>query len=60
MVSVPWESAGLIVPVEPHPWPEDRAERVSVNSYGIGGSNAHVSTKTRLRSVCTANLWLSL
>ena len=59
MVSVPWESAGLIVPVEPRPWPKDRAERVSVNSYGIGGSNAHVSLGTRLRLVCTANLYLS-
>ena len=60
MFSVPWESARLIVPVEPCPWPEDRAERVSVNSYGIGGSNAHVSLETRLRSVCTADLCLSL
>lgn len=60
MVSVPWESARLIVPVEPRPWPEDRAERVSVNSYGMGGPNAHVSSETRLRSVCIANLCLSL
>ena len=39
--AIPWESTGLVVPVEPTPWPTDRAERVSVNSYGIGGSNAH-------------------
>lgn len=32
----------LTVPVEPTPFPEDRAERVSVNSFGLGGSNAHV------------------
>lgn len=32
------------MPVEPTPWPDDRAERVSVNSYGIGGSNVHVSS----------------
>jgi hypothetical protein len=31
------------VPVEPTSWPEDKAERISVNSYGIGGSNSHVS-----------------
>lgn len=24
------------------PWPTDRAERVGVNSFGIGGANAHV------------------
>lgn len=27
------------------PWPDDRDERVSVNSFGIGGSNAHVRMK---------------
>lgn len=32
----------LTVPVEPTPFPEDRLERVSVNSFGLGGSNAHV------------------
>ena len=59
MISVPWESSGLIVPVEPLSWPEDRAERVSVNSYGIGGSNAHVSTEINPRVTCTANSALS-
>jgi hypothetical protein len=24
------------------PWPKDRFERVGVNSFGIGGANAHV------------------
>lgn len=37
-----WESCGLSVPTEPMPWPEGRKERVSVNSFGIGGTNAHV------------------
>jgi acyl transferase domain-containing protein/SAM-dependent methyltransferase len=32
----------LTVPVEPTPFPADRCERVSVNSFGLGGSNAHV------------------
>ncbi|CAG7965944.1 unnamed protein product [Penicillium nalgiovense] len=27
---------------EPRPWPEARKERISVNSFGIGGTNAHV------------------
>lgn len=30
------------VPVEPVPWPKSRTERISVNSFGIGGANAHV------------------
>lgn len=40
---VPFASAGLRVPTEPLPWPEDRAERIGINSFGIGGTNVHVS-----------------
>lgn len=39
---IPWEEAKLTVPTKPLPWPIDRLERVSVNSFGIGGANAHV------------------
>ncbi|GKT45235.1 highly reducing polyketide synthase fum1 [Colletotrichum spaethianum] len=39
---IPFEEKKLKVPVAPTPWPEDRSERVSVNSFGIGGANAHV------------------
>ena len=38
-----FEQNNLIVPIESKPWPVDRAFRVSVNSFGIGGANAHVS-----------------
>lgn len=31
------------------PWPADRLERVAVNSFGIGGSNAHVRKRKRKR-----------
>jgi 3-oxoacyl-(acyl-carrier-protein) synthase len=41
---VPWKEAKLTVPTEPLKWPADRLERVSINSFGIGGSNAHVRT----------------
>lgn len=40
---VPFKKSKLQVPVEPTPWPEDRHERVSINAFGIGGANAHVS-----------------
>ncbi|WYZ46092.1 hypothetical protein EsH8_IX_000317 [Colletotrichum jinshuiense] len=39
---IPFEEKNLKVPTEPTPWPEDRLERVSINSFGIGGANAHV------------------
>lgn len=32
----------LAVPTESMAWPKDREERISVNSFGIGGANAHV------------------
>ncbi|CAA9966684.1 Beta-ketoacyl synthase [Pyrenophora teres f. maculata] len=38
---IPFERAQLHVPTEPTPWPRGRDKRVSVNSFGIGGSNAH-------------------
>ena len=40
--NIPFEAAKLTVPVESTTWPEDRLERVSLNSFGIGGSNAHL------------------
>ncbi|KAK1473948.1 beta-ketoacyl synthase domain-containing protein [Colletotrichum cuscutae] len=39
---IPWKSAKLRVPTEPIPWPTGKDQRVSINSFGIGGSNAHV------------------
>ncbi|KXH59278.1 polyketide synthase [Colletotrichum salicis] len=39
---IPFEEKNLRVPLEPTPWPEDRTGRVSVNSFKIGGANAHV------------------
>ncbi|RAL13936.1 polyketide synthase [Aspergillus homomorphus CBS 101889] len=39
---IPFEQAKLQVPTEATPWPSDRHERVSVNSFGIGGTNAHL------------------
>ncbi|KAK5996166.1 Highly reducing polyketide synthase gloL [Cladobotryum mycophilum] len=39
--NIPFAKYKLKVPRVPTPFPEDREERVSVNSFGIGGSNAH-------------------
>ncbi|KAL8736136.1 MAG: hypothetical protein Q9181_002526 [Wetmoreana brouardii] len=39
---IPFEEMRLQVPLKPTSWPRDRAQRISVNSFGIGGSNAHV------------------
>ncbi|KAI1379651.1 fatty acid synthase S-acetyltransferase [Hypoxylon crocopeplum] len=39
---IPFKEAKLMVPLEPTPWPASRLERVSVNSFGVGGANAHV------------------
>lgn len=40
--AIPFKSAKLTVPLDPIAWPQSRYERVSVNSFGIGGANAHV------------------
>lgn len=39
---IPFEQMKLKVPTEALPWPTDRDKIVGVNSYGVGGSNAHV------------------
>ncbi|KAI1347996.1 putative polyketide synthase [Xylaria sp. FL0043] len=39
---IPFEDAHLCVPTEALPWPQRRQPRVSINSFGVGGTNAHV------------------
>jgi acyl transferase domain-containing protein len=36
------EARNLIFPVETTPWPSDGLRRASVNSFGFGGTNAHI------------------
>lgn len=38
---IPFQEYKLTVPTRATAWPEDRPRRISVNSFGIGGSNAH-------------------
>lgn len=40
--NIPFDAAKLTVPLDPTPWPQDRLERISLNSFGVGGANAHV------------------
>ncbi|KAH7109104.1 fatty acid synthase S-acetyltransferase [Dendryphion nanum] len=39
--TLPFGSPGLKLPLEETPWPTGRRERVSINSFGVGGSNSH-------------------
>ncbi|KAI8944142.1 hypothetical protein F4801DRAFT_600379 [Xylaria longipes] len=38
---IPFKEKKITVPVKPMPWPQGKALRISVNSFGIGGTNAH-------------------
>lgn len=38
---IPFDSWNIQVPTDVVPWPQDRLKRVSVNSFGYGGTNAH-------------------
>ncbi|PMD30149.1 hypothetical protein L207DRAFT_592910 [Hyaloscypha variabilis F] len=50
---IPFESAKLVVPVEPTTWPKSRFERISLNSFGFGGSNAHVILDSASSLACS-------
>ncbi|PCH00416.1 Acyl transferase/acyl hydrolase/lysophospholipase [Penicillium occitanis (nom. inval.)] len=38
---IPFDLWSIQVPIDVLPWPQDRLKRVSVNSFGYGGTNAH-------------------
>ncbi|KAI0012628.1 hypothetical protein F4779DRAFT_614355 [Xylariaceae sp. FL0662B] len=38
---IPFEEKKITIPVKPMPWPQGKSRRISVNSFGIGGTNAH-------------------
>ncbi|CEJ86639.1 hypothetical protein VHEMI04162 [[Torrubiella] hemipterigena] len=46
---IPFEDKKLTVPHEAKDWPADRDERVSINSFGVGGANAHVIVESAAR-----------
>ncbi|WQF80921.1 Putative Acyl transferase domain superfamily, phosphopantetheine binding ACP domain, thiolase [Colletotrichum destructivum] len=39
--NIPFKESNLVVPVDATPWPKEAYERASINSFGIGGTNAH-------------------
>ncbi|XP_014551027.1 hypothetical protein COCVIDRAFT_113947 [Bipolaris victoriae FI3] len=39
---IPFTEANLVVPTEALPWPQGRDPRISIDSFGLGGANAHV------------------
>ncbi|KZL63309.1 polyketide synthase [Colletotrichum incanum] len=39
---LPLKSGHLSVPTTPQSWPPGRLERISINSFGIGGTNVHL------------------
>ncbi|KAM4058844.1 acyl transferase domain-containing protein [Hirsutella rhossiliensis] len=39
---IPFKEANLLVPTEPMRFPRGKSKRVSINCFGVGGSNAHV------------------
>ncbi|KAK7699774.1 Type I Iterative PKS [Diaporthe eres] len=56
---IPFEEKKITVPVKPMAWPEGKAARISVNSFGIGGTNAHCiveSAEQYLREASTSRL----
>ncbi|KAI0973776.1 polyketide synthase [Xylaria arbuscula] len=54
--SVPLKEWNLTVPSTLTPWPQDKAIRASIHSYGsIGGTNAHVILEAAPESVSTSN-----
>lgn len=56
MITVPFEEAKLRVPTVPMAWPADRASRISINYFGIGGSNDHVGEKYSLSQSALVNV----
>ncbi|KAL4940274.1 hypothetical protein BDV06DRAFT_230416 [Aspergillus oleicola] len=48
---IPFESAGLVVPKEETPWPAGKKERISVNNFGVGGTNVHTSIRKRVDGI---------
>lgn len=40
--AIPWKTGQLTVLDSPTPWPEGRPERISINGFGIGGTNVHI------------------
>ncbi|GBF65175.1 highly reducing polyketide synthase [Trichophyton mentagrophytes] len=51
---IPFKEGKLQVPVDSLPWPEHRSKRISVNSFGVGGANAHTILESAASFCSTA------
>lgn len=51
--AVRFSKSNLIVPVTATPWPRARDRRISVNSFGLGGANAHVILEAKPATLMT-------
>ncbi|KAL2828561.1 hypothetical protein BJY01DRAFT_261540 [Aspergillus pseudoustus] len=49
--NIPFEESQLVVPLEPLQWPAGRPERISINSFGITGANAHAIIESAISNV---------
>nr|ALQ32767.1 putative polyketide synthase [Fusarium aywerte] len=43
---IPFRETNMAVPIDAIPWPQNQPLRISVNSFGIGGANAHCIIET--------------
>ena len=51
---IPFDEWRIEVPTEVIPWPQHRLQRASVNSFGYGGTNAHVILDNADQFITTA------
>ncbi|KAK5993536.1 Highly reducing polyketide synthase atnH [Cladobotryum mycophilum] len=54
---IPFRKYGLVVPTKSISWPEDKQRRISINSFGLGGSNMHMIVEACPQSWNSSRDW---